>query len=68
MLIRPSPQQTGGVVADVDVYQGGGVTLLAVIQILLGTKVTVFRHLTSRSRAAKLVVVTRVTDCWQELI
>ena len=59
----------GAVVAHVELYQGGGVTKCAAVQILLVTGVTVRRHLTSRSGAAVLIiVVTPVTDCRQELI
>ena len=67
--IRPPYITTGGVVAHVELYQGGGVTRSAAVQILLVTGVTVRRHLTSRSRAAVLIlVVTPVTDCRRELI
>ena len=56
-------------VAHVELYQGGDVTRSAAVQILLVTGVTVRRHLTSRSRAAVLIlVVTPVTDCRRELI
>ena len=59
---------SGGVVAYVELYQGGGVTRSAAVIILLVTGVTVRRHLTSRSRAAVLIlVVTGVTDCRRPL-